>query len=467
MKPTLALEYFGHVALETQELEYDTADEDQAARHLTGQLDILENARAAMISSKVVARDQVKELVDECELGLPDDCPINSYTEEPSSTNLTATLESILESTKNAIVAIAKKLAEILKAAFDAFLNFLNSLLKYSKNYQKVKANLARLCAARDAVHHELMQASGGHSSVSLSPEEQALDQTIGAKIADIEQRWNDNWNGMLADVLAEGPYTIGLRAIAINCVHGFDLIQGKLNLFAALVKDKTKNLNNQVTLQTLVEQFDSIATPIAIEPYAAAIRVFDKSYVYNDKPDAEDSLSTVAGYVRQFSGNLYRSKPTTVVSIEDAAAQLGVSNGQHTQHLLRVPDAHGSEVFVPIEELHNKVVACRAEVQVLLGETGPMDRNGYLQGPLRMASTVLTYEVRGMIKLLVDAAQLNTTLLNAAIQCSQYRQAQLNQMMLHLRAGARVDPTTFGPAVTAAEAEIDRLKKDIEPIGL
>lgn len=438
-------------SLEAEEVKLDTVDEDQAIHDLESQIQMMEETRNVIETSKSVNRAQVQELVNECGYVPDEDCPVNSYTEEPSKTNLSVTVESIWSATKSILAAIVEKVKEILKKIFDFIDGLIGKWLSKSKNYTKVKETLKYLLMTREEVAQNLkkhgldldnaIKDATSHTEPNgeskYGPE---FDKLIASGSSTME-RWASDYNDLVHYLFSETALTDGLQAATIATQHAFNILHKKLATMVELSKElsQIKKSNN---IRSATDKLNSIAKPVDAGPFKAAAHLFD---VTNGKPpvnsmmDCAQYMSTI---IQKLASEHALPPLTPEVFVRDYFA------GEKRQH---------HDVVFPAEYIRKQMDEDKPLLASLVTRVGAGDRDSELVQAYQNAAKSLVQEFNAAQNILFIVAQVNRNIYYFMTLAINLYENQLNMAMIMARHEGNEG------LVKETEAAFDKLKRQLK----
>lgn len=435
-----------HSALETEEVKLDTADEAQALHDLNAQLQILEDAKKEIVATQAVGRDQVKELVDECGMTLSEDYPLNSYTQQPSKTNLTVTVEGIFQTAKSILKAILVKIKEILRKIFDFLRSILDKYFSYSKNYIKLRDNLAVLLAT-DAEMAKLIathQAAVDDATLArVLGSDKALYDRYTQEVEVLQKQWSDNYSDLVDAILSnQSPYIVALRTATIATNHAFTQVRSKISLLNAVAAETHRDPNQPSVLKDILTKLADVARPIDITAFQAAV-----------------------GMIRSHHDRMqYDSLKACADQIHGESIALAGSHGAKASDLLAVGTFFVShhvpfeELPIPAEQLLKEINAYSKVVSELQTENPIEDQEGLIAQSFTIAAKELMNEFTGLQMLLYDAVRANAIIYQSMTMASRAYYAQINRCMLLARASNDAE------LISNCEKAMDEARRKLKP---
>ena len=184
------------------------------------------------------------------------DTPVNSFTEEPSRTNLNVAMEGIFASAGRAVLDLIKKAGELLMR----LVRWIGDLLK--KTFTKTQSNeekiekLAAVAEANEKIAEIIKAPNIDGSKAEHSPTMQRLHGAL--------QGYEATHTALAAELLSRrgvlGPAMAGL---CVELLHVQTLLEKKIDVFQAVLATPS-DLPRETQAMTAIAQFNTIAEPIS-----------------------------------------------------------------------------------------------------------------------------------------------------------------------------------------------------------
>lgn len=451
MKPSF--EELLNIVMESEEMVLTTADEDQAIQELTDQLCLLMSARSQMQTVGTVCRPQMQDLVDEAGLVLPEQCPINSYTSEPSQTNLTVTVESILDTAKNVIMEILAKTVEILRRILDFIRRLLDPILGYSKNYMAVRDWTVQVFD----LDNELAKALADAQVVELTGPDREKYDRAKAEIDGIQKEWNENWSHLRADLLFRNRAFDTLQACGLHLQDTFNQVVWKIGLLSSLLKETHRDVNDVVVQKDITEKLDEVLKPINCKPYEVALTLLGYNTPYEDN----QSLSIFSAWLHNELSRMHAAKMTEL-PIEEVCFKAIADRLNHEKQYgdlgkpVVIIKGNDGEIKIGASELQKTIKNFGPAIQALRGTPPPVDKRGQLGEHFRAATLSLVSEFNGASSIIGDIVRSNGEIYRSYGMMARFMSQMLNMRMIMLRANGKEED------VKAMEAKLDIVKRSL-----
>lgn len=252
--------------LDISDLSMETQEEDEVARKIQEQLELLNDHYTTISAMGGVGREQVQLMVRDCAMTLPENYPSESFTLQPSKTNYGIAMESIGQTAWTLIVDLIKKAAEILRKILKYITDLFKQAMDAFKDWDKVKNNVSVLAKGRNKI-----KSLAG--TVEVSGEQKERLDTYTAKLEEINGEYARQWTGLIEDVVTNGPLTRTVRLTLIPAEHTLNLLSKKMQLLIA-VNDQTTSPEYAITrIQRVAEPID----PTPYESILSLLGVHDK----------------------------------------------------------------------------------------------------------------------------------------------------------------------------------------------
>ena len=442
-----SLEALMQDALESENVEFDAADENHVIDSLTDRYTLLNNTRQQIDSTGGVSRNDIQDLVDECELALPEEAPINSFTEAPSQTNFAVAVESILETTKAVLRTIIQKVKEILRKIFDYLVKLLDPVFRESKNYVKLRDNFKLLFATEEELT-KLMAKSG----IVVPTEDDALTKELGEENKAIYDRytdeikhcamqWQEGYNAFVAAAMKrESPYMNALRAAIIASDHGFRQLVSKIKLLAAIAAETHRDPNSPGVQNDILTKLQSVSEDIDLSAFKAAVSLTEAQH-----PHGAEGLKEVADTLHAEAMKLEgeKSEPQDMMDVAYLFA-----NDRHPFE----------ELPVPAEKILNDIRIYRELVDTLQASTPKEDDAGKIIRAYNDAARKVLSEFLAFQLIVSDGVKVNRVLYWTLMVATKYTYAAINRHILLSKAlGKKEEQAEF-------EKILNNLRSKLKP---
>lgn len=450
----LSFEELLNSAMESEDTQISTVDEDQAIQDMTDRLNLLLTARGQIETDGQVCRAQVQDLVDEAGLELSDRCPINSYTAEPSQTNLTITVENIFESVKNIIAEIIVKTVEVLRKILDFLRRLLDPIFGYSKNYTAVREAATQIFD----LDNEIAKALAEKEIHELSGKPREAYERAEALATEVKKEWDEQWSSLRADLLAQGNAFNTMQACGVHLIDTFNQVQIKIGLLSALLREKHRDPNHPVVARDIADKLDDVMRPINCKPYEVALTLLG----YKDPYEPNQSLSIFSAWMHAELSKMHYDKPSETADIVDtASAALRANLAHHEAHGVmgnpRVQVKGDGEIKLDATELQKTIKNFQPAIDVLKSARPPVDPRGDLGQHFRAATLSLVSEFNGARSIIGDIVRSNGDIYRAYGQMTKYLTQALNMRIIMLRANGDVE------TIKAMEARLDLVRRALK----
>lgn len=241
----------------------DVAEIDHEQQRIMDNIHILDGYRERIMQTMGVSRAQAQSLITDCNVSFPQRYPLNSFTTEPSQTNLTIAMEGMAQSAMRLLKDLLRKAAELMMK----IVNWILDLLKRDRNRAKSIAKNARILTVMDEVTTKfdnlpsMDELAAQHPEIAAARNE--LDSAIGS--------YNDQFNDLYAALLNNDPIIQILREVSLSIGAALSVIQSKMNVFFHLLHDNTANPGTEELVA--VGQLRGIAMPIPNQAIDRAMR--------------------------------------------------------------------------------------------------------------------------------------------------------------------------------------------------
>jgi hypothetical protein len=404
-------------SLETEQVTLDIQDEEQVIKDLATKLEMLTNTRQDIRSINAVSRDQVKELVEECEMSLHEDCPLGSYTEMPSNTNLTVTLEGILDSTQEFLGKVWAKFIEILRKIFDYFRKLLDPILPFSKNYVKARDNLEILLATNDELERLAVTKAREDYLSKLGEDKQAY-LTAEQDFEKAQAAFVEFWNGLTMDIVLAGPYQKARMSYAIAAEHAFGQIFTKMSALGAILKEP-RDVTNPTVKQIVLDRLANIEKPIDLDTFHAAAGLVKEVHGMREKGTLRQYADLLHDHREFLATQAIEEKPDAAL-----VARHFISKGN-------LPET----VEFPVVKLLQEMNVFKKEIDALQECKPKDDPNGEIGAAYRAVAKSLLDEFMACQLILTDGVNDNRLLFKGLAIVSKRVYALMNLRMIEIRA--------------------------------
>lgn len=190
--------------------EFDGGAEVEQMTVIQEALNLLENYQREIQTVGGVSRAHVKALVDECGVELPASAPLNSFTADPSTTNIQVANEGLISAIAGKIKDLAKAVLALLRKIFDWVIDLLRKVRGNRANVER-KLHNASVTADAAAQLHEL-----NLEGVPLNPSATARVNALIKKREEIESRFDSIFSDLHADTVTGGQVAAKVRSILL-----------------------------------------------------------------------------------------------------------------------------------------------------------------------------------------------------------------------------------------------------------
>ena len=198
-----------------------------------------------------ISRNDAVALVNEYGVMIGERYPPQSFTEVASRTNLTVTLEAILERAGVLLMQLLKKAAELLLKIVNWIRDLLkNRIQRFDHAIRKAKALSAVKKASDD-------MSAAGVDTINSGAKTHVLENALKLAL----ETYENNFNDLIADLVVEGPFSRAVRSIAFGALGILDPIQAKVQLLNTIVHRRQVQ-STSADLSELGE-LRAISTPI------------------------------------------------------------------------------------------------------------------------------------------------------------------------------------------------------------
>jgi hypothetical protein len=236
-----------HISTEDVMSVMDVHDEREALQKLKATLELLESY-GNVIPKEGVCQDQVKAMIAECDLGLDDRYPVQSFTKLPSQQNVGVACEAITARAGQIVVDLIKKVGELIMKMINWLIKAVKGLFARHNTVHQRVVFIKHLNEANKAA--KVVVGDAGEGS-EVEAAQAALDEAMG--------RYKDHYTALAATLLTEGDYLGALKGIGLIMPVTVSLITEKVLLAENTIKEHPKDRI------ILAQQLASLAQPIPL----------------------------------------------------------------------------------------------------------------------------------------------------------------------------------------------------------
>lgn len=356
--------------------ELDVSQEQAEWAQVTDDLAVLDSYYTEIATVGGVSREHARALVAQCGVQLGERYPPQSFTEIPSKTNLTVTMEGILDRTGSLIADLLKRAAALLLKIVRWILALLKDARSRAKRVIVKAANVTALKKANEQLDKVVPTESS-----SLTPAQQAEVSKAEKTVTSAAEIYERNFNDLVADLMVGGAFTKTVRQLDFVFAEYAPIVRNKLALFDKVLHQRPQAGAPQNDVVALSE-LKTIATPIPAQHAAQTLKAINVQDGDLSKPRLGACMRTLYDeYQRQRVGESYDTVPVSLVADHFAATNsmaiapfftapdstrrdLNVIEGQ----LSRIKNVRPSNIASPeIRKAFDEALACVVEeVQAL-----------------------------------------------------------------------------------------------------
>jgi hypothetical protein len=285
--------------------EIDFSCDEGEIEMIRGDVAVLNRYYDEIAAQGGVCRDTAKALVRDCKVQLPDSCPIASFTEVPSRTNLTITQENIVFAAGRMVWDMIKKAAALLAKVMRWIIDTLRKSIGLKRESGKA-INASHALAAIRQKYTDLTAPADTHA-VPL--------QRAYREVKEARASYDSNFNDLIVDMLTDERFVTAVRNVGVELLPYHDTIEMKLSLFNELIHGHL-NGGDAAASASLVGQLRTIATPIDGSRLNAIVQ---RAGV---KPTSA-ALFDVCDALRSTQSAMRASKQQSTIEPEDAEQRL------------------------------------------------------------------------------------------------------------------------------------------------
>lgn len=232
--------------------EIDFSCDEGEIETIRGDVAVLNRYYDEIAAKGGVCRDTAKALVRDCNVQLPDSCPIGSYTEAPSRTNLTITQESVIMAAGRMVWDLIKKAAALLSKIMRWIIDAVRKGLGLKREPEKAVSAVRSLKNIKQKFSD--IPVSEDNASVPLQRAYRQHKEALAS--------YDSNFNDLIVDMLTDARFTTAVRNVGVDLLAYHDVIEMKIALFNDLIYGRLNGGDSAATA-ALVSQLGTIATPI------------------------------------------------------------------------------------------------------------------------------------------------------------------------------------------------------------
>lgn len=304
--------------------DIDIGADQQTLAKIRDCLKVLGQYAVSFNDQRAVCQAQVKSLIENCDIALDDRYPIQSFTQAPTSQNLSVVTESVLHRAGSVVADLVKKTWELIVK----FLKWLSEAFRNIFSREKHVQRRVQLIKVLHEANKEAAAAVGkNHPHVDThGPEAQALLDAQAA-YSEAVQLYQDNMTALAQNMLSEDFYLGILKGIALVLIRLTDIIRMKSE---ELEKTLITDPKSSTMLYTELAQ---LSEPLPINP------PLNK---YQAQWGALAGAKNLAEFMTAFkhgTDQLHHDRPSGSMDWEIAAAVVTAPNSAFAEPLVPVPD--------------------------------------------------------------------------------------------------------------------------------
>lgn len=284
--------------------EIDISGDQGELDNIRGDVAVLNRYYDDISAQGGITRDQAKLLVRDCGVQFGDNCPITSFTEVPSRTNLSIAMEGMVSTAARMVWDLIKKAAALLMKIARWIVDALRQRLGLKRDAVKAANAVSQV--------NKLNQKYEGAVNKDLSSP--VIDKAK-ATLAEAQASYDSNFNDLVMSMLTDEKFTTTVRNIGIELLAFHEVIEAKIDLFHDLVTSHL-NAGDSGAMITLQGQLRTIAQPIE----GRNIQLFMRNS-HIQIPD--NTLISCMDSLRQAQSALRNSKVAHPISADAAALLL------------------------------------------------------------------------------------------------------------------------------------------------
>lgn len=212
-----------------------TLEQDETAQ-LEVQLRTLDTYYSEIAAAGSISRDQARALVQQCGLDMGPRYPLNSFTEIPSTTNLSVTMDSMFETSARLVIDLIKQAARL-------FIKLLMWVIELIKKHRATQASAAktneRISLVKDAKRK--MDATGIDQAEVPPSGEEAVGK-VRETLERAEEGYQNAFNDLVADFVGDGEFLRFVQWLDINMLALSSTFAQKQELFYKVLLTPYRN---------------------------------------------------------------------------------------------------------------------------------------------------------------------------------------------------------------------------------
>ncbi len=322
--------------LDTLEV-FDAGPEADHVDQIQEALNVLLAHDAELRNMGGVSRPQAAAMV-EAGVQFPARAPLNSFSADPSTTNLQIATESLLGAVWGKLRDLARSVLELLRKIFRWIVDNLKRLRPSRKSHEAKVANAAAMAQAVD----QLKEAGVG--TAELSPSNRAKVAALRTRLNELQASFDSKFHDLIADAVSGGAIASKYRAVLLYLPSVTDLYEQHVAQFMTAVQKCAQAPEEIGRSMTAAGMFSAMAQPQQFPKLNELARRLDDHQI---KPTA--TLAQVATGLKAYFDTLMQTRSYDAPALTAVTAQLSAS-----QHALGASTFLNEDVLVKASERVN-----------------------------------------------------------------------------------------------------------------
>jgi hypothetical protein len=237
--------------------ELDFSAESLAVSQVGDALKVLDDHYDEIARVGGISRPQAQSLVAECGAQFGNRYPLESFSQIPSTTNLSVAMEGIIEAGGKLLMDLLRRAAALLMQIIRWCIDLVKAQTARAKQFMRVHHNL-------EVVHgqNEVLRTSGvikGPDSPTSSTPKELLEASERLETA--TKNYEETANRLTSDILEHGPMGQMVRELSVAVLGILPKVEEKLKLFEHVLTSPSHTGAGEDLAQ--YSQLKTVATPI------------------------------------------------------------------------------------------------------------------------------------------------------------------------------------------------------------
>lgn len=242
-------EYLHQLSTEALQVdEFDGGEVTEQADQLQEALRLLDSYHDELIAIGGVSKVHAQALTEQCGVELPKHVRLDSFTTEPSRTNLTVTQEGIVAAAVRKVKELGKALIELIRRALRWIGEQLRKLMFWRKDQAKTVDNAVALKQATDKMEEV------GVQSVEPPPSVKRKIDQLREVSASAAARYEESYNALFEDFLNGNKIAQRLRPLLLGLPAVLEIYEQRLEQYGEALTDTGTNESRAGLFASLAE---------------------------------------------------------------------------------------------------------------------------------------------------------------------------------------------------------------------